>query len=137
MTTSIKPSTSITYFVYCRDTVQWVAQVRDCIESHEIGTPQFRLGLWRQTFDTPSYKKLFQPPEESQWEYTLPGTLDIVTDRALSKSYIAILSEDEKTTIKADIKSIVERGDGMVWKDEREGVFEYPYKTYVVLSKKS
>ena len=60
-----------------------------------------------------------------------------MTDRALSKSYITILSEEEKTSVKVDIKGIVERGDGMVWKDEKEGVFEYPYKTYVVLSKRS
>ena len=123
--------------MYYRGAAQWVAQLRVRIESHEKGTPQFRLGLWRQAFDTPSYKKFFQPPEESQWEYTLPGTLDIVTDRALSKSYITILSEEEKTSVKVDIKGIVERGDGMVWKDEKEGVFEYPYKTYVVLSKRS
>lgn len=121
---------------YCRDGAQWVAQIRDRYEAHEKGAPQFRLGLWRQTFDTPSYKKFFQPPEENQWEYTLPGTLEIVTNRAISKSYIAILPEEEKASVKADIKSIVEKGDGRVWRDEKAGEFEYPYKTYVVLSKK-
>jgi hypothetical protein len=119
-----------------RDAARWVAQVRNCIESHEQGTPQFRLGLWRQTWDTPSYKANFQPPKENEWSYNLPGTLDIVTNRAHSKSYIAVLTENEKASVTADLKDIVENGDDKVWIDESKGIFEYPYKTYVVISHK-
>jgi hypothetical protein len=46
------------------------------------------------------------------------------------------LSEDEKASVAADIKDIVERGDDKDWIDESKGVFEYPYKTYVVISRK-
>jgi hypothetical protein len=113
-----------------------VAQIRDRIELHENGTPQFRLGLWRQAWDTPSYKTNFQPPKESEWSYKLPGTLDIVTNRAQSKSYITVLPEAEKASVAADIKDIVERGNDRVWVDESKGIFEYPYKTYVVISHK-
>ncbi|KAI0054120.1 S-adenosyl-L-methionine-dependent methyltransferase [Auriscalpium vulgare] len=116
-----------------RDAAAWVAQLRDTIEQHEKGTPQFRLGLWRQLFDTPSYQKYFQPPEETSWAYSLPGSLDIVTDRALSKSYIAVLPADDKVKVKADIEAIVKKGDGKKWIDESEGTFEYPYKTFVVI----
>lgn len=119
-----------------RQSARWVAQVRNRIESHEQGSPQFRLGLWRQAWDTPSYKKFFQPPEEKEWMYHLPGTLDIVTNRAHSASYITILSDEGKRSVADDIKEIIERGEDKVWIDEKQGIFEYPYKTYVVIAQK-
>ncbi|KAK0228231.1 hypothetical protein IW262DRAFT_1264621 [Armillaria fumosa] len=42
---------------------------RKQIEQHKAGTPQFRLGLWRKTFDTDSYKKLFQAPVQKTWAF--------------------------------------------------------------------
>jgi len=120
----------------CSDGAQWVAQLRDRIERHEGGSPQFRLNLWRQLFDTASYNKHFQAPEEEVWSYNLPGSLDIVTNRALSKSYIAMQPDDVKTDIRADIKDIIQRGDGLKWSNEAQGIFEYPYKTYVVIARK-
>lgn len=113
-----------------------MAQLRDRIERHENGTPQFRLNLWRKTFETPSYQKAFQPPQEKTWSYSLPATLDIVVNRACSKSYIAILPEDEKANVKDDIKTIVEKGDDKVWLDESQSIFEYPYKCFVVIADK-
>lgn len=119
-----------------REAAAWVAQLRDRIERHENGSPQFRLGLWRATFSTDSYNKTFEPPEEKVWDYTLEGTRQIVVDRASSKSYIAILPPDEKEQARTDVGEIVDRGDGRKWIDEEKGVFEYPYKTYVVVWKK-
>ncbi|PCH38048.1 S-adenosyl-L-methionine-dependent methyltransferase [Wolfiporia cocos MD-104 SS10] len=119
-----------------RDGAAWVAQLRDRIEGHEQGTPQFRLGLWRATFSTPSYTRLFESPEERTWSYTLPGTRDIVINRALSKSYVAVLSPDEKEKVVKDINAILDRKDGLVWTDEEKGIFEYPYGTFVVVWKK-
>jgi len=119
-----------------RQAAKWVGQLRDRFESHEQGTPQFRLGLWRQTWDTPSYKKFFQPPEEKEWVYQLPGSLDIATNRAHSKSYVAVLSDEEKELLADDIKEIIERGEDMVWVDKKQGIFEFPYRTYVVIAHK-
>ncbi|TFK55041.1 S-adenosyl-L-methionine-dependent methyltransferase [Heliocybe sulcata] len=119
-----------------RDAAGWVAQLRDRVESHESGTPQFRLMLWRQTFDTPNYQSLFQPHIEKTWERSLPGTLDIVVDRACSKSYIAVLPENEKKKVVEDVTQIVKTGDRMTWQDKEKGIFNYPYKTYVVIWKK-
>ena len=116
-----------------RDAAAWVASLRDRIEPHENGTPQYRLNLWRQMFDTPSYLKLFtSPPEERVWEYTLPGTRDIVIDRANSKSYIQLLPDAEREQVRVDIGAIVDKGEGLVWRNKEEGVFDYPYKTTVV-----
>lgn len=122
-----------------RDAAAWVGQQRDLIEAHESGAPQFRQGLWRAFYNpdrTPSYAALFKPQKEDTWAYTLPGTLEIVTERALSKSYIAILGEKEREEVVAEIRNIIGRGDGRVWRDEGKGEFEYPYKTTVVISEK-
>lgn len=119
-----------------RERAAWVAQLRDVYEQHENGTPQFRLNLWRATFSTDSYKELFVPPEETVWEYTLEGTRDIVVDRVCSKSYIAVLPPDAKEKVRKEVGAIVDRGDGLKWIDAEKGIFEYPYKTFVVVWKK-
>ncbi|KAF9464746.1 S-adenosyl-L-methionine-dependent methyltransferase [Collybia nuda] len=119
-----------------RDTARWVAQLREHIEQHEDGTPQFRLGLWRKAFDTPSYQGAFLPPSEKSWTYTLPTNVGAVLSRAASKSYIAILPEDEKLRVQSSVKEIVEKGEDKVWIDESKGIFLYPYKCYVVVSQK-
>jgi hypothetical protein len=111
----------------------WVAQVRDLIEQFEQGTPQFRLDLWRALFGTLSFQNFFHPHKERSWCYPLVSSLDIVIDRAMSKSYIAVQSEDIKATIKAGVTEIVDRGDGKQWIDADKGLFEYPYTTLVVV----
>lgn len=111
----------------------WVAQVRDLIEQFEQGTPQFRLDLWRALFGTQSFQNFFHPHKERSWCYPLVSSLDIVIDRAMSKSYVAVQSEDVKAKIKAGITEIVDRGDGKQWIDGDKGLFEYPYSTLVVV----
>lgn len=103
---------------------------------HEKGTPQFRLGLWRQAFSTEAYNRNFKFPEEKEWSYHLDASEEICVNRALSKSYISILPPDEKERVAEDVKAIVAKGDGKVWIDESKGIFGYPYKTLVVLSRK-
>lgn len=119
-----------------RESAKWVAQVRDRVEVHEQGAPQYRLGLWRQAFDTAAYPNAFHPPQEQSWSVPLPATRDVVIDRASSKSYITILADEERAKLQKDLAAIVERGDVKVWINESEGVFEYPYKTDVVISRR-
>lgn len=119
-----------------RDGAGWVAQMRERIELHENGTPQFRLMLWRATFDTPSYKEFFEPPTEEVWTYNLLGSEKIVVDRACSKSYVAVLDDEKKNRAVEDVKAIIKKGEGLVWADKEKGEFEYPYKTYVVIARK-
>ncbi len=51
----------------------------------------------------------------------------------MSKSYITVQPEDIKASIKAGITEIVDRGDGKQWVDGDKGLFEYPYRTLVVV----
>ncbi|KAI0831377.1 S-adenosyl-L-methionine-dependent methyltransferase [Trametes gibbosa] len=119
-----------------RNRSTWVAQLRDRIEQHESGTPQFRLGLWRATFSTPSYVAKFEAPEENVWDYVLHGTRDIVVNRACSKSYIAVLAPADKQKVVDDVDAILARKDQLKWIDEEKGIFEYPYQTFLVIAKK-
>ncbi|KIJ68917.1 hypothetical protein HYDPIDRAFT_164645 [Hydnomerulius pinastri MD-312] len=134
----LKPGGSVVFIwnLEDRDAAGWVAQLRDRAESHERGTPQFRLGLWRQAFTTQQYIENFKEPEETEWAYHLDGSEEICVERALSKSYIAILPPNEKAKVVEDIKAILAKGDGKVWIDESKGIWEYPYKTLVVVSRK-
>lgn len=119
-----------------RDRAHWVAGLRNRIERHENDSPQFRLNLWRQAFETTSYKQCFQSPVERVWPYNLPATVDIAVERASSKSYIAVLPDAEKAEVRKDVRNIVEEGEGRVWIDEDKGVFEYPYQVFVVVAHK-
>lgn len=120
-----------------RNRSTWVAQLRDNYEQYESGSPQFRLGLWRATFSTPTYSANFAPPVENVWDYVLHGTRDIVVDRACSKSYIARLSPEDRAKLIAEIDTLLQRKENFTWVDEDKGVFEYPYQTFLVVSKKN
>jgi hypothetical protein len=119
-----------------RDKAQWVGEIRDRIEIHEAGTPQFRLNLWRQVFDSKVYQKLFSPHEEQIWSYGLPVTAEVAVNRACSKSYISVLSAGERFAVKVDVAAIVAKGQEKIWIDESCGIFEYPYQTLAVIAKR-
>lgn len=91
---------------------------------------------WRQTFDTLSYQREFDPPEEKRWEFRLHASKEIVVDRASSKSYIAVLPDDKKAEVQEEIRKVLDQGLDRVWIDETQDLFEYPYKVWVVIAHK-
>lgn len=97
--------------------------------------PQFRQGLWRATFSTKSYSTLFEKEEELVWSYALPTTAEGVLDRVLSKSYVATLPKDQQNQLVKAIKRIWDE-EPRAWINEADGVFEYPYKTTLIVMKK-
>ena len=105
-------------------------------EVYEQGSPQFRLGLWRQVFSAPSYTTFFAQPEETKLSYVLPETEARVLDRVCSKSYIAVQTRETQAQVRAQVKEILERGEDKVWIDKEAGVFEYPYNTYIVVMRR-
>ena len=44
-----------------------------------------------------------------------------------------MLPDEKKDEVRASAKEIIEKGEGKVWIDQNEGVFEYPYQTFVVV----
>ncbi|KAJ7285789.1 S-adenosyl-L-methionine-dependent methyltransferase [Mycena rebaudengoi] len=98
---------------------------------------RFRLGLWRQAVRHRCLSERIPTPAGTGLATrALPANNDIVVDRACSKSYVAVLSEEEKEKVKDDLRAIIERGEEKVWINESEGTFEYPYKTYAVIAHK-
>lgn len=144
-----------------RDTA-WVDQLRTAYEQHEAGcvfsflslshvviklqlissasslsSPQYRLLLWHALFSSPSYSPNFEPPEHTFHTYSVSSTPTSCVDRALSKSYTSVLPAEEKQALADKLRAAIEEGDGMKVLKEAEGdeekVFEYPYKTEVVV----
>jgi hypothetical protein len=115
-----------------RDATQWLSQVRDHIERHDIDlkTHWFREGVWRELFDTPSYSRFFNPPEEEVLRYTLPRTLHKFASRTLKLTR----SKLDRVKLKMDVKKIIETGHDVVW--IAKGVFEFPVKTILVMSQR-
>jgi len=116
-----------------RDAAEWVAKLRDAYEPYDEGTPQFRLNLWRTTFDCATYKQHFQPQEEPTFEWIVQTTKEGVVNRVLSKSYIAVLPAEEQKKVISATQAIVDGATDRKWIDKENGVFEYPYKTYLVI----
>ena len=88
------------------------------------------------TWSTPGYQANFEPAEENVWSYVLPGTRDIVIDRACSKSYIAILEPEARQKVIDDLDEVLKRKENFTWIDEEKGIFEYPYQTFLYIARK-
>ncbi|GAW05520.1 S-adenosyl-L-methionine-dependent methyltransferase [Lentinula edodes] len=125
-------------------TSTWIPLLRTLYEKYEEGSPQFRLGLWRATFDPnvcPGYAKFFEKPLEDTFEWVIPTTVEGVVERVRSKSYIAVLEREkneEYVKLIENVKRLLGKEDGVEkkWIDKEQGVFEYPYKTTVVVARK-
>lgn len=93
-----------------------------------------RSGNWKTFFTTPTYSQLFESPIDKEgWPFSLPATVDLAIERAMSKSPLAVQSDEGKKKAENILKEILKRGDGLKWIDEETGVFEYPYRTEVVV----
>jgi hypothetical protein len=71
---------------------------------------------------------------EQHWKRSIETTEESVIDRVLSKSYIAVLSDENKANTVSRLREIVQRGEGKIWIDEVRGIFQYPYQTDLVIS---
>jgi len=128
------------------DAAPWAAHLRALYERYESSSiPGWHLGHWRAFSSTPSYVSAFssplssakEQPEERAWPNAVPATAELVRERALSKSYVAVLPADEKASVETEVRWIVEEeGEGKVWLDREGGVFEYPYKTVLVAARR-
>lgn len=119
----------------------WVATLRHLWEKYESGAPQFRQGKWRDTFDpavSPNYPTLFEQPLEETFDWIVPTTKDAVIERVRSKSFIAVLEREKKEEYIELVEKMREvlNKEEKSWIDMERGLFEYPYKTTVVVARK-
>ncbi|KAF9070564.1 S-adenosyl-L-methionine-dependent methyltransferase [Rhodocollybia butyracea] len=139
----LKPSGAVVYTWNLEGGPAWISQLRSLYESHENGAPQFRNELWRATFDSkqcPIYSTLFEPPVENTFETVIPTTIKGVIEKVRSKSYIAVLERERKEEfdrLTEGIRKILDSDKADIkWIDKDAGVFEYPYKTTVIIARK-
>ena len=137
---ALKPSgiVALIWNLEDRSRAAWVGTVRDIYEPFEQGSPQFRLGLWKAVFDVPSYQSLFltQETRTEELRRVIPTTVEGVVDRVCSKSYIAVLPEEDKQKVTEGVKGVFKKENDRVWMDEGKGVFEYPYNTVLVIMRR-
>lgn len=147
-----------------REASDWVGAIRDAYEVHESGTPQYRLGLWKSLFRTPTFLKSFNllPPDGLPVQQgstgiknvddsidasvptltvctRVPMTLEGLFDRILSKSYITALDTQSQQILRAKLQSVwndhVIRDSASGWIDEQTVMF--PYVTHVYIMQKN
>ncbi|KAI5123349.1 hypothetical protein M0805_001770 [Coniferiporia weirii] len=135
----LKPGGTVGFCWNLQDTKNcaWIQQLDDlCTPYQKTSSKDFwgdTFRRWRRMFDLPSYKASFSEPEETTVFSAEHRTLEEVVLHAYTRSGVALLSDDEKEKVGEKIKAIVLRGDGLVWVDEKEGIFEVPYATPVVI----
>ncbi|KAL5489894.1 hypothetical protein ACEPAI_4726 [Sanghuangporus weigelae] len=107
----------------------WLKQIYDVCMPYRNNTPASAAewDRWRQIFELAVYKQNFAPAEETTVNFTEDRTLESIIDLFLSWAGVAVLPDQEKEIVKAKIRDIVKRGDGLVWKDENQGIFETPF----------
>lgn len=88
--------------------VPWIRLLRNQYEAYEgSDTPQFHKMLWRQIWNTPLSKELFDVVHDYQVPYFPQATKQSAWDRIISKSYVSILPEAEQKSLKERCDKII------------------------------
>ncbi|MBN2979721.1 SAM-dependent methyltransferase [Pseudomonas fluorescens] len=87
------------------ESVGWVAAITEIITPYEGDTPRFHTGRWREAF-TGEY---FSDPEVTCFAYQHVGSpREVIMDRFLSVSFIAALPAAEKSTVTAQLQTLID-----------------------------
>ncbi|KLT44996.1 S-adenosyl-L-methionine-dependent methyltransferase [Cutaneotrichosporon oleaginosum] len=108
--------------------------LRAAYQAHDLGSPQYYRGLWRQMFETPAYHDLFASKEEHRFAWDVGIDEDAVVARIMSKSYMTMLG-DKHDEVVAQLRRIIRQSD-KEWIDQPNGTFRYRYNTDVVVLRK-
>ncbi|KAI5117441.1 hypothetical protein M0805_007011 [Coniferiporia weirii] len=127
-----KGSVSFTWNRQDLDKAPWIRQIREQCAPPTATRVEDR-DKWRSMFDLPLYKEKFFEPEDKIVTYSEPGTVERIIQRTFTASVIAVLPDDEKQKIAEKVKAIIARGDGLVWLNKEEGIFEVPFASPVVI----
>lgn len=118
------------------DNAAWLLKVKNLVDSYASPDQMvFRSDLSTKFFFTPTYAQHFQAPTQSEWPFVLSGTVDTVLQRSMSKSPLASQNDEERKKAEEALREIIQEGDGTKWIDGGNGLFEYPYKTLLVVVK--
>lgn len=109
--------------------VDWVAAITALITPHEGAVPRFHTGHWRQPFEN---QALFTPPQPLVFAHHHSGFFeDVVVDRVLSVSFIAVLPKADRNELAARLRELPS-----IYPALRQPVIRFPYRTELWLSRK-
>lgn len=108
-----------------RDTsIEWVHALAELLKPFEQGTPRFYHQSWKKAFQRQPYFKL---ESEQHFCYVHTGTVEqVVSQRLLSTSFIALLPKTQQQALKQRFERIIFKYLGKHPQD----TIEFPYITY-------
>ena len=79
---------------------------------HDAKAPQYRKGNWKKIFETEEAKQLYTLPLQArQFTNDYPVKREQIWSRILSKSYIAVLEQEERDKLHDLIESTLDQFD--------------------------
>ncbi len=69
--------------------------------------PQYRRGLWKQIFECEESKGLFTPLREDKEVFSMHMTMEEISHRVDTKSYIASLAPDERQRVIKEVLQLL------------------------------
>ncbi|KAI9266716.1 S-adenosyl-L-methionine-dependent methyltransferase [Phascolomyces articulosus] len=86
----------------------WVQGLRNIYERYENSAPQYRLGWWKAVFEEKEAGELFNLPlNHNQFEYDFLVSKENIFRRVMTKSYIAVLSDEERVAVTKEMEAIL------------------------------
>jgi ubiquinone/menaquinone biosynthesis C-methylase UbiE len=86
------------------ESVDWVAAITEIISPYEGDAPRFHTGAWRRVFDG----KLFSALQEIRFAHQHVGSAqEVIIDRFLSVSFIAVLPPAQKARVADQLKALI------------------------------
>ncbi|KAI9494606.1 S-adenosyl-L-methionine-dependent methyltransferase [Zychaea mexicana] len=107
----------------------WVRGLRNIYERYEKSAPQYRTGAWRAVFEKEEASDLFQLPlNHARFENDFLVRKENIFTRVNTKSYIAILSDEQRGVLTKEMESILDDPANGCSLDD-QGLTMYPHDT--------
>lgn len=86
--------------------IGWVAEIEQLVSRHEGNAPRYAGGEWRSVFPAKGFGTL----EEAVATHGHTGSAEqVIVDRTASVSFVAALSEEERASLLAEVRSLISR----------------------------
>eukprot|EP01133_Synstelium_polycarpum_P007299 gene7299-8489_t len=96
-------------------------------------TPQFRSYKWRAVFDQEAVKAVVATPLEMKpFHFDQISSRDLIVERAMSVSYISLLSAEKKAELAAELQACVDRHP----RSTGQETFTIPYRVEIYWTRK-
>nr|XP_019014097.1 uncharacterized protein I206_00179 [Kwoniella pini CBS 10737]OCF52878.1 hypothetical protein I206_00179 [Kwoniella pini CBS 10737] len=88
---------------------EWQKKLRLKYQNFDKGSPQYYKGLWKEMYNTNSFKELFKEKIEWSTKWFIGMTENQLIDRLFSKSYLtsAHLSSKDRENLEIELRNII------------------------------